>query len=248
MYADIRILEYSGLDQVNPVDVTAAAIGTNATSNSGAATTTNANDLIVGANIVYTSTTGPGTGFTKRMITSPDGDIAEDRVVTTAGSYSASAPLIRSGPWIMQMVAFKAASGGTVDSSPPTSPSNLLATAAGTGGINLSWTASSDNVGVTNYLIERCQGPGCSSFAQVATSSTTTFSDTGLLSSTSYSYRITSHRCGRQSQRLFERIDCHNESVHRKSDSLCPGGLCGPRKPHNSLCRYPSRVRRQPAI
>ena len=40
-YADIRILEYSGLDQVTPVDVTAAAIGTNATSSSGAATTTN---------------------------------------------------------------------------------------------------------------------------------------------------------------------------------------------------------------
>src|SRR4029077_2755554 len=33
-YADIRILEYSGLAQVNPVDVTAAAIGTNAASNS----------------------------------------------------------------------------------------------------------------------------------------------------------------------------------------------------------------------
>ena len=51
--ADIRTLEYRGLSNSNPVDVTAAAIGTNATSNSGAATTTNANDLIVGGNIVY---------------------------------------------------------------------------------------------------------------------------------------------------------------------------------------------------
>src|SRR4029077_13329100 len=130
-----------------------------------------------------------GTGFTNRIRTSPDGDIAEDRVVTTAGSYSASAPLYSAGHWIMQMVAFKAASGGG-DTTPPTNPSNLLATAAGTGGINLSWTASSDNVGVTGYLIERCQGPGCSSFAQVATSSTTTFSDTGLLAATSYSYQV----------------------------------------------------------
>lgn len=188
-YADIRILQYSGLDQVNPVDVTAAAIGTNATSDSGAAATTNANDLIVGANIVYTSTNGPGSGFTRRMITSPDGDIAEDRVVTTAGSYSASAPLSSAGPWIMQMVAFKAASGGTVDSIPPTAPSNLLATAAGSGGINLSWTASSDNVGVTGYLVERCQGAGCTTFTQVATSTATTFADAGLLPGTSYNYR-----------------------------------------------------------
>ena len=192
VYADIRILEYSGLNQLNPVDVTAAATGTNASSDSGSATTTNANDLIFGANIVFTSTSGPGTGFTRRMITSPDGDIAEDRVVTTAGSYSASAPLSSSGPWIMQMVAFKASSGGggTVDSSPPTAPSNLLATAAGTGGVNLIWTASTDNVGVTNYLVERCQGGSCNSFGQVATSTTAAYSDTGLLSGTSYSYRV----------------------------------------------------------
>src|SRR4029077_11903515 len=99
LHADIRILEYRGLDRVNPVDVTAAATGTNAESNSGAATTTNALDLIFGANITHSHTSGPGTGFTKRLITSPHRDIAEDRVVTTAGSYSASAPLKGHGPW-----------------------------------------------------------------------------------------------------------------------------------------------------
>ena len=40
----------------------------------------------------------------------PDGDIAEDQVVTAVGSYSASAPLISAGPWLMHMVAFRAAS------------------------------------------------------------------------------------------------------------------------------------------
>jgi hypothetical protein len=43
------------------------------------------------------------------MVTSPDGDIAEDQTVTATGSYSAAAPLSSSGPWIMQMVAFKTA-------------------------------------------------------------------------------------------------------------------------------------------
>ena len=189
LHADIRILEYSGLDRVNPVDVTAAATGTNAESNSGAATTTNAHDLIVGANLTHSHTSGPGTGFTKRIVTFPHANIVEDRVVTTAGSYSASAPINGHGPWIMQMVAFKAASGGVVDSSPPTNPGNLLAIAAGSG-VSLTWNASTDNVGVTDYLIERCQGSGCSHFVQVGTSPTTTFSDTGLLSGTSYSYQV----------------------------------------------------------
>ena len=72
-------------------------------------TTTNATDLLVGANIVETGTNGPGAGFTQRLNT-PDGDIAEDRVVTAAGSYSASAPLSPGG-WVMQMVAL-AKSGG----------------------------------------------------------------------------------------------------------------------------------------
>ena len=108
--ADIRILEYSGADPNNPVDVTMSSSGNSSTSSSGAATTTNATDLIFGANIVVTMTSGPGSGFTSRMLTSPDGDIAEDRMVTTTGSYSATAPL-SSGQWIMQMVAFRTASG-----------------------------------------------------------------------------------------------------------------------------------------
>ena len=105
-YPDIRILEYSGADPDNPVDVTAAASGNSNSSNSGSSTTTNPTDLIFGANIVTTLTTGLGSNFTSRMITSPDGDIAEDWMVTATGSYSATAPL-SSGAWIMQMVTFQ---------------------------------------------------------------------------------------------------------------------------------------------
>ncbi len=104
---DIRILEYSGADPNNPVDVTAANSGNSTSGSSGSATTTNATDLIFGANLVQTLTSGPGSGFTTRMLTQPDGDIAEDRMVTATGSYSATAPVNPSGPWIMQMVAFR---------------------------------------------------------------------------------------------------------------------------------------------
>ena len=105
-YPDIRIVEYSGADPNNPVDVTAGSSGNSATTSSGSAVTTNPTDLLFGANIVWTTTTGAGSGFTQRLIT-PDGDIAEDEMVKATGSYSASASLNQSGPWVMQMVAFR---------------------------------------------------------------------------------------------------------------------------------------------
>ena len=83
-----------------------------------------------------------------------------------------------------------AVSGGTADTQPPTAPSGLTATAAGAAQINLSWTASTDNVGVTGYQVERCQGAACTNFAQIATPTTTSFTDTGLAASTTYRYRV----------------------------------------------------------
>ena len=50
-FPDIRILEYKGADPNNPVDVTAASSGSSATSSSGSVTTTNATDLLFGANL-----------------------------------------------------------------------------------------------------------------------------------------------------------------------------------------------------
>jgi hypothetical protein len=190
-FPDIRILEYSGIDPVNAVDTTVAAVGSSANTNSGSLTTANAADLLFAANIVSTTTSGAGSNFTTRVITSPDGDIVEDRVVTATGSYSATAPLTSSGIWVMQLVAFRAAGGSPpVDTTPPTSPTNLSATALNASQIALAWTASTDNVGVTAYLIERCQGSGCSNFAQVATSPGTAFTNTGLAASTTYTYRV----------------------------------------------------------
>src|SRR5205807_4403233 len=71
---------------------------------------------------------------------------------------------------------------------PPTAPSSLTATAANSSQINLTWTASSG--AVTSYLVERCQEPGCSNFAQVGTSPSAAYIDTGLFASKSYTYRV----------------------------------------------------------
>src|SRR5205814_3261007 len=58
--------------------------------------------------------------------------------------------------------------------------------------IDLSWAAATDNVGVAGYRLERSQGAGSSSYAQVATPSGTTFTDSGLSASTVYNYRVRS--------------------------------------------------------
>ena len=76
------------------------------------------------------------------------------------------------------------------DTQPPTQPGTLTATAVSGGEVDLAWGASSDNVGVSGYQLERCQGSGCSNFAQIATPTGTSYKDTSVSPSTSYSYRV----------------------------------------------------------
>src|SRR5712672_71953 len=67
------------------------------------------------------------------------------------------------------------------DTTPPSVPTGLTATAVSSSQINLSWGASSDNVGVSGYRVYR-------NGAQIATTGTTFFADAGLSPSTTYSY------------------------------------------------------------
>src|SRR5258707_7600146 len=67
------------------------------------------------------------------------------------------------------------------DTTPPTTPTSLTGAAAGSTGANLSWSASTDNVGVTGYIVRR-------NGVQVATPATTRYADTGLSAATTYSY------------------------------------------------------------
>ena len=76
------------------------------------------------------------------------------------------------------------------DTQAPTAPSGLTATAAGATQINLSWTASTDNVGVTGYRVERCQGASCVNFVQIATPTGVSHADSGLTANTTYRYRV----------------------------------------------------------
>jgi len=182
--ADVRILEYSGLDPASPVDVTASATGSAATSSTPPVVTSAAPDLLFAANTVTTTTSGPGSGWTSRVVTFPDGDIAEDQVASAAGSYGAAASLVAPGPWVMQMVAFKTATSAP----PPTAPSNLAATAAGSALIDLSWNNTSTTQ--TGVKIERSTDNVTFTQITVAGATAASYSDSGLSASTTYSYRV----------------------------------------------------------
>src|SRR5256885_4608362 len=77
-----------------------------------------------------------------------------------------------------------------VDATAPSTPTGLTAAAAGSTGANLSWSASTDNVGVTGYIVRR-------DGVQVATPATTTYADVGLSDGTSYTYTEAARGAGR---------------------------------------------------
>jgi len=88
--------------------------------------------------------------------------------------------------------AVDAAGGGTADTTAPSTVSGLGASAASSSQVNLTWSPATDTggSGLSGYKIESCSGSGCSNFAQIATTTSTSYSNTGLTASTSYSYRV----------------------------------------------------------
>src|SRR5437899_3954696 len=79
------------------------------------------------------------------------------------------------------------------DKLPPQPPTGLTATAVSPSQINLSWTAPANNGGsqITGYKIERSVSGGAFSVLVANTGSTaTTYSNTGLATNTSYTYRV----------------------------------------------------------
>ena len=79
--------------------------------------------------------------------------------------------------------------GGGGDTQAPTAPANLAATTTSSSA-SLTWSASTDNVGVTGYQVLRAPGASGGTFAQVGTSTTTSFTNSGLSASTTYRYQV----------------------------------------------------------
>ena len=83
------------------------------------------------------------------------------------------------------------ASATVLDTSPPSTPTNLAAT-GGAGQANLTWTAATDNVAVSRYNLHRSTSRGFTPTAgnRIAQPTGTSYNDTGLAAGTYY-YKLT---------------------------------------------------------
>jgi chitodextrinase len=72
------------------------------------------------------------------------------------------------------------------DTEPPTAPTGLTATVISSREIDLSWTASTDNGGVTGYIIYQ-------NGKEIGTTAGTSYRSTGLKASTRYTYRVVAY-------------------------------------------------------
>jgi chitodextrinase len=77
-------------------------------------------------------------------------------------------------------------SGNTSDTAPPSSPANLSAMVVSSSQINLTWSASTDNVGVAGYRVYR-------NGTQVGTTAAASYNDTGLAASTTFTYTVAAY-------------------------------------------------------
>jgi len=123
-----------------------------------------------------------------------DGTVAVATFQLAAKPSSSTIPILVSGVAVSSAAGVLIPSSGTggaitvTASAPPSVPANLKATAVSSSQINLSWSASTDSAGsVAGYVVYR-------NSSQVATvTAGTTYSDTGLSASTSYSYTVAAY-------------------------------------------------------
>src|SRR5690349_16312131 len=66
-------------------------------------------------------------------------------------------------PWLLWIALLLCSTVHAQDTQSPTTPANLTAVATSSSTVVVNWNASADNVGVTGYQLERCQGSGCNS-------------------------------------------------------------------------------------
>jgi chitodextrinase len=83
-----------------------------------------------------------------------------------------------------QLSEFEVYGSSTSDTQPPGAPANLTVTGHTSGSVSLSWSASTDNVGVTGYQVLRAG-------TVVGSTSGTTFTVGGLAAATAYTFTVT---------------------------------------------------------
>lgn len=122
--------------------------------------------LATATGTTYTDSTASGTAYGYRVR-------AKDAANNVSAFSSVAAP-----------------GAASTDTQAPTAPTTLTVLFSSATQIDLTWSGATDNVAVAKYSIERCQGAGCSTFLPVATVTTTTYQNTGVVYGVGYTYRV----------------------------------------------------------
>jgi hypothetical protein len=173
----ISLFVIRGSESLDPIDL-ASAIGRNADARtaivqSPVIATKLADDLLIGfGKSGWGVDWHAGDGFAVQRAASSDYLTAETGVAPLPGRFRATFRISEEADWQSALVAVR--------------PDRVSRPEA----VTLSWHPSQDNVGVQNYIVERCAGADCNDFAQTGTSADTSFVDPVGRRVGSYSYRV----------------------------------------------------------
>jgi chitodextrinase len=189
-YLEGAVGDYSGVATAGALDQLAVAKGNSTAVDSGPTASIGAGELVVGGIITGgspgTTTAGSSQGQNFTMLTQSSGQSAnqEDILSSAAGAQDGRATLATATDWYAVVATFHTFGSG--NTSPPSVPAGLTNTSDTASSVGLSWNASTDSTGtLAGYTVYR-NGTSIGT----TNASTTTFTDSTVQPSTTYSYTV----------------------------------------------------------
>src|SRR6267143_6651 len=186
---------FSGVDQITPIPTSITNHNTASSSPTISITTKYPNSWVLDSPSIYGGVTLSSPTCTQSWDVNMPSAVtgaSSSTVQTTAGSVTCSWTASSGDFWDDVAIEVKSSITGNTATAPG-APTGLTATSASSSQINLSWSAPTNNGGsaITGYKIERSTDGGSSWSPPVNTGSTaTSYSDSGLIPSTTYTYRV----------------------------------------------------------
>jgi chitodextrinase len=119
-------------------------------------------------------------------------------------------------------------SGGAADTQAPTTPGSVASSSITSTSVNLSWAASTDNVGVTGYEVYK-------NGSLLTTVTTSSASVTGLTASTTYTFKVRAKDAANNYSAYTSDLSVTTSATVDTQAPTVPGSLSSPSKTANSV-------------